>query len=79
MHEAAREIAVATAVAAVEDGVAPKATEGKLRTAVTCDPVGPAVRTLTRRAGSALGLRRHDEARDKARVGVGRLRAGDPA
>ncbi len=35
MREAALEIAVAAAVAAVEDGVAPEATEDELRAAVT--------------------------------------------
>jgi malate dehydrogenase (oxaloacetate-decarboxylating) len=34
MRDAAREIAVAAALAAVEDGVAPKATEAELRAAV---------------------------------------------
>jgi malate dehydrogenase (oxaloacetate-decarboxylating) len=34
MREAARDIAVAAALAAVEDGVAPKATEAELREAV---------------------------------------------
>ncbi|MGW5664952.1 NAD-dependent malic enzyme, partial [Streptomyces sp. NPDC003758] len=34
MREAAREIAVAAALAAVEDGVAPKATEAEVREAV---------------------------------------------
>jgi hypothetical protein len=63
-------------------------TEGDRRRTPDCghlQPSGPGGRTLPRRAASVLRLRgssmadTRDDARDKAPVGVGRLRAGSPA